>query len=167
GLHPTPTLTCLTVALSACLTLAQSKGLVSTDLARFRAVGEVALSPDGHRIAYTVEMFDRPGRPYSQVWVMDLATQKAARIGGPTDATSSPQWSSDSRSLAYMGNDGQKSGLMVAHADGSGASFVAEVTGTNAPIPDQGNQLTWSPDSTQIAVIKVAPGRAARLVRDP
>ncbi len=161
------TLICLAAMLSACLSFAQPKGLVSTDLARFRAVGDVALSPDGRRIAYTVEMFDRPGRPYSQVWVMDLASQKAARIGGQTDATSSPQWSPDSRWLAYMSNDGQKSGLMVAHADGSGASFVAEVTGTNAPIPDQGNQLTWSPDSKQIAFISATPGPEPPLDGDP
>ena len=57
-----------------------AQGLVSKDLYRFRAVGHVALSPDNHRIAYTVTMYDRPGRPYSQIWIMDLSTAAPVRL---------------------------------------------------------------------------------------
>jgi hypothetical protein len=60
---------------------APAQGLVSSDLYRFRSVEEVALLPDNRLIAYTVTMRDRPGRPYSQVWIMDPATQKTVRLG--------------------------------------------------------------------------------------
>src|ERR1700720_1737799 len=62
-----------------------AQGLASNDLSRFRLVGAAVLSPDGHRIAYTVILFDRPGRSAPQLWIMDLATQKPIRIGGEKD----------------------------------------------------------------------------------
>jgi len=73
----------VSVAIAACTFAGGSaaQGLASADLARLRSVGSVALSPDGHRVAYTVVMRDRPGRPYGQLWLMDMATQKSARVG--------------------------------------------------------------------------------------
>ncbi|MGO8819363.1 MAG: prolyl oligopeptidase family serine peptidase [Terriglobia bacterium] len=136
----------------------EAQGLVSSDLYRFRAVGQVALSPDGHRIAYTVTMYDRPGRPHSQVWMMDLSTAASTRLGGEKEASSNPIWSPDGKWLTYSAVGGDKSGLWVAHADGSGATFLAPTTGTNSPLPEQGESVTWSPDSKQIAFISSTPG---------
>ncbi len=42
-------------------------GLQTSDLSRLRAIGDVHLSPDGTRVAYSIVNNDRPGRPYSQV----------------------------------------------------------------------------------------------------
>ena len=46
-------------------TPAYAQGLNSSDLSRLRSIGNVALSPDSHYIAYTIMMRDRPGRPYA------------------------------------------------------------------------------------------------------
>src|ERR1019366_625740 len=83
--------------------LCRAQGLVSSDLYKFRAVGTVSISPDNHHIAYTVVMHDRPGRPYSQVWIMDLSSGKSARVGGEKEATSGPLWSPDGKWLGYSG----------------------------------------------------------------
>ncbi len=56
--------------------------LTSSDLSRLRSVGSVALSPDGRYIAYAIMMRDLPGRPYDQLWVMELNTGKSVRLGG-------------------------------------------------------------------------------------
>ena len=85
-----------------------AQGLRSSDLLRLRSVGAVELSPDAQRIAYTIIMRDRPGRPYSQLWIMELATQKSLRIGGEKDATGSPRWSPDGKWLALHGSIGDK-----------------------------------------------------------
>ncbi len=136
----------------------QAQGLVSSDLYRFRSVGQVALSPDNHRVAYTVTMFDRPGRPYSQTWIMDLSTATSGRLGGEKEASSNPLWSPDGKWLSYSGGEGDQSGLWVAHADGSGATFLAPTSGTNSPLPSQGESVSWSPDSQQIAFVSSTPG---------
>src|SRR3989440_335538 len=137
------------------------QGLVSRDLSRFRSVGGVALSPDGHRVAYSVVMRDRPGRPYGQLWIMDLATQKSSRIGGEKDSGGGPLWSPDGKSLAFFGRQGDKGGLLMARADGSDVTFLATTDGPNSPLPGTGKQATWSPDSKQIAFISSTPGMEA------
>ena len=148
----------LVVTLTAATPLCHAQGLQSSDLYRFRAVGAVALSPDGHLVAYSVTMFDRPGRPYSQVWIIDTASRKSVRLGAEREATSEPVWSPDGKWLAYSGGEGERSGIWVAHADGSGATFLAPVKGSNSPLPGQGQDLTWSPDSKQIAFVSSTPG---------
>jgi len=135
-----------------------AQGLVSKDLYRFRAVGHVAFSPDNHRVAYTVTMYDRPGRPYSQTWIMDLSTATPVRLGGEKEASSNPLWSPDGKWLSYSAGEDDKSGLWVAHADGSGATFLAPTRGTNSPLPEQGESVTWSPDNRQIAFVSSTPG---------
>jgi hypothetical protein len=77
------------VALVASIPSGTAQGFSSADLSQLRSVGSVELSPDGHRIAYTIVMRDRPGRPYGQLWIMDLASQKSARVGGEKDAAGS------------------------------------------------------------------------------
>src|SRR6266404_7082323 len=102
------------LSLSGIVPLSKAQGLASADLSRLRSVGSVAVSPDGHRVAYTMVMRDRPGRPYGQLWIMDLATQKSARVGGEKDSGGSPLWSPDGRLVAFAGNQGGKAGLFVA-----------------------------------------------------
>ena len=137
---------------------AGAQGLQSADLSRLRNVGAIAISPDGHRIAYTVVNRDRPGRPYSQIWVLEVATGKTTRLAGEKEHTNSPKWSPDGKFLAYSGGEGEKSGLWIAHPDGSDATFLTQVSGTNSPLPGQGESVAWSPDSTRIAFVSSTPG---------
>lgn len=147
---------------------AEAQGLVSNDLSRLRSVGSVAISPDGHRIAYSVVMRDRPGRPYGQLWITEVASQKASRIGGDKDAGGAPLWSPDGKSLAFQGSQGEKQGLFVARADGSDITFLASMSGTNSPLPGSGKEVTWSPDGKQLAFISSRPGKvAAQASGDP
>jgi dipeptidyl aminopeptidase/acylaminoacyl peptidase len=141
--------------------------LASNELSRLRAVGTVALSPDGHHVAYTITMHDRPGRPYSQLWVMDLNTQKTLRLGGEQPA-GEPLWSGDSQWIAFHGGDGEKHGLLLSHADGTNLTFLAPVAGSNSPLPGTGKDFTWSPDGKQIAFVSSTPGeQAAEASGDP
>src|SRR5260370_1253262 len=148
--------------------LGGAQGLKSSDLSRLRSVGSVELSPDGRRIAYTVIMRDRPGRPYGQLWIMDVATQKSVRVGGEKDSGGGPLWSPDGKWFAFQGHQGEKSGLFVARPDGSDVTFLASISGTNSPLPGTGNDVTWSPDGKQLAFISSTPGsEAADATGDP
>jgi dipeptidyl aminopeptidase/acylaminoacyl peptidase len=145
-----------------------AQGLSSSDLSRLRSVGSVELSPDGRRIAYTVTMRDRPGRPYGQLWIMDVASQKSVRLGAEKDSGGGPLWSPDGKWFAFQGIQGEKHGLFVARPDGSDVTFLASLTGTNSPLPGSGNDVTWSPDSKQLAFISSTPGpEAAEATGDP
>ena len=147
----------------------RAQGFASSDLLRFRFVGEAVLSPDGHRIAYTVILYDRPGRPSPQLWIMDLATQKPVRIGAEKDVAGNPHWSPDGKWLAFQGSVGDNHGLFLAKADGSDvATLTANVHGTNSPLPGEGENITWSPDGKQIAFVSSTPDeRFAEASGDP
>jgi len=158
----------IVIAFALSSSIGRCQGLSSSDLSRFRSVGTVAISPDGQRIAYTVTMRDRPGRPYGQLWIMEIATQKSVRVGGEKDAAGGPLWSPDGQWLAFFGSRGDNHGLLVARPDGTGITFLAPITGTNSPLPGTGNEASWSPDSKQLAFVSSTPDeRAAEASGDP
>jgi dipeptidyl aminopeptidase/acylaminoacyl peptidase len=132
--------------------------LQSADLYKLRSVSGVEVSPDATRVAYTVENNDGTGRPYGQLWVMTLSDGKAIRFGGEKEPSGNPTWSPDGQWIAYRGRVGDKAGLLIAHPDGSGARFLAEMSGTNSPLPTTGRTLAWSPDGRRIAFVSSVPG---------
>ena len=145
-----------------------AQGLQSADLTRLRNVGQVALSPDGRTVAFTVVMRDQPGRPYGQLWVADIATQRATRLGGDKMHASQALWSPDGQWIAYEGGDAQQSGIWIIHPDGSAATFLVQTEGSNSPLPGQGETIAWAPDSKQIAYVSATPGpETAEATGDP
>ena len=135
-----------------------TQGLQAADYQRLRSVAQVELSPDGKLTAYVVQRHDGPGRPWPQLWVLDAATGKSTRLSAENEASGNPVWSPDGRWIAYFGSAEGKRGLAIVHPDGSAATFLSEAHGTNTPLPSQGAEVTWSPDSKQIAFISATPG---------
>src|SRR5262249_147041 len=77
--------------------------LQSADYFNLQSVGAVVFSPDGSRLAYIVQHNDAPGRPYSQLWILDVTSGRSTRVGDDQSRGSSPVWSPDGRSLAFLG----------------------------------------------------------------
>lgn len=142
-------------------------GLQPADLHRLKAVGDVQLSPDGRRAVYTVTHSENPGRPTSEVQLIELATGTSVRFGREAEGVSGPRWSPTGDRIAYFGREGERFGVIVASSDGSSARFVADVTGTNHPLPSAGERLDWSPDGTRIAFVSATPGPEADANGDP
>ena len=138
--------------------LLMAAGLVPADLLRLQSVDGVALSPDGLRVAYTVSKQDGPLRPYSQLFIRTLTSGATVALSTGKDESGNPVWSPDSTRIAYSGKLGEKSGLIVANADGSGKRFLSKLEGTNAPLPSTGKTFAWSPDGKRIVFVDAVPG---------
>jgi dipeptidyl aminopeptidase/acylaminoacyl peptidase len=145
-------------ALGISVSAAAQARLQSSDLLKLRSVSGVQVSPDGTRLAYVVESNDGPGRPSGQLWVVTVADGKTVRLTGDRESSSNPVWSPDGQWIAYRGRVGEKSGLAIAHPDGTGARFLADMSGTNSPLPTTGSTIAWSPDGRQIAFVSSVPG---------
>jgi len=155
------------VVATASAALAQA-AVQSADLLKLRSVSAVEVSPDATRVAYIVENNDGAGRPYGQLWVMTIADGKTVRFGADKDSSGNPEWSPDSQWIAYRGRVGDKSGLVVAKPDGSGARWLAELSGTNAPLPGSGRTIAWAPDGKRIVFVSsVAGPETADATGDP
>jgi len=137
------------------------------DLYYLRAVADVQLSPDDSRVAFAVQNNDRAGAPYSRIWVSDLASGRVSPLPGVAEG-SAPRWSPDGRRIAFLGRTGQgKSGLLVLNADGTGLTPLADVAGSNDPLPQVGERVAWSPDGKQIALVSATPGSEPDMNGDP
>jgi dipeptidyl aminopeptidase/acylaminoacyl peptidase len=134
------------------------QGLKPEDSGKLSAVTDAQVSPDGARIAYTVEYHDRPGRPYSRVRIRTVATGQDVQLGSESDPASNPRWSPDGQWIAFFGRESGGSGVVIARPDGSDLVFVAQTRGTNHALPSTGESLAWSPDSKRIAFVSAVPG---------
>ncbi len=133
----------------------------SEDVYALRAVGQVDVSSDGTRLAYSVRHTDRPGYPYTRTWILEIATQRLIRLGSDEESVSNPRWSPDSQRIAYVSRTAEGSGVAVAARDGSGGTVLAPVVGTNHHFgyaPVVGEPLAWSPNGNQIAFVSATPG---------
>ena len=130
-------------------------GLTPKDVFALQSVGDVQVSPDGTRVAYSVVHSDGPGRPYAVVTILNLETGRGTTL---PRGSYGPRWAPDGRRLAFVGQSAEGAGLMVSEADGSGARFLAPVEGTNHPLPSAGESVSWAPDGRRIAYISATPG---------
>jgi dipeptidyl aminopeptidase/acylaminoacyl peptidase len=145
----------LALAVAAC---GFAAGLQPADYLKLRSVAAVQLSPDGSRVAYVVTRNDGPRKPIGQLWIMTIADGKTLCLSAGDETSGNPEWSPDSKWIAYSGKLSANSGLILARADGSDKRFLARMEGTNAPLPTTGKTVAWSPDGKQIAYVAATPG---------
>jgi TolB protein len=117
------------------------------NLTRTAAVeSEIALSPDGRRIAYV-----RSDGIRSQIWAMNVDGSGQRRLTSGGDGEFRPQWSPDGRRLAYMVWDY----AACTPASGSGCA-VPDVWSVDADgsgqrkVLDSAFQPRWSPDGSKL-----------------
>ncbi len=112
------------------------------------AVGQIAVSPDGHHVAFVVATTNLEKNTTSTlVWLDD-----APVTAGPHDAN--PTWSPDGRFLAFTSRRGEKQGDSTLHV--LPVASPGEVR-TVCTMPDGLGDVSWSPDGRSIAFTSRTP----------
>lgn len=144
----------LLTLLTDCVVAANAQGQSTSPAAR--TFDQVAISPDGNRVARVQASVNASGEPTggSTVYVQDLRSpdSKPKRISAATDtqvaSEGSVAWSPDSKHLAFLSDaegDGQ-SNFYVVNVDGGNARKLTSLKGFLA-------DPAWSPDEKTLAFL--------------
>jgi dipeptidyl aminopeptidase/acylaminoacyl peptidase len=145
--------------------LAQKRGFVATDYYDEIVPGDVALSPAGDFVAFTVTTVDeKENKRHREVWMARLKAGMADgapfRFSTPTDDSYAPRWSPDGTVLSFSSHRGKDPNdvWFVAVAQPGGEAHHIE--GVTAP-------PIWSRDGKWIAFEKSPSDRGEGVERPP
>ena len=144
----------LLITITSTLTAAQpiSRGLLPEDYYNEVGTLDVALSPQGDLLAFTVVTISEDNNQrHREVWMQRLRAGRPDgdpfRFTNPTEESSAPQWSPDGSILSFQsarGDDSNSTWFVRVTTPGGEAHHVPGVDGT--PV--------WSPDGMWIAYTK-------------
>ncbi|MDH3270536.1 MAG: S9 family peptidase [Gemmatimonadota bacterium] len=128
---------------------AQDRGFVPEDYYEIVGVGDVAVSPTGAHVAFTVTtVVEDENRRHREIWLQPLDGARPAgepfRFTSPTVEASGPRWSPDGSLLAFDSRRGDDpNSIWFLRVDGAGGEAF-HIEGVDAaPV--------WSPDGSWIA----------------
>jgi dipeptidyl aminopeptidase/acylaminoacyl peptidase len=132
--------------------------LTFDDVWSFDSIGNVALSPDGKRVAFVVQTPEKEkDERHSAIWLLHLdehgqAVDEPRQLTSGAKSDTNPVWSPDSKRLLFVSDrEGEKNQLWFIDTDGGEAR---KLTNMLRGVID----ASWSPDGRSIAFIaRVAP----------
>src|SRR5436309_4738220 len=115
------------------------------DLIKLHRIAEPQVSPDGKWVAYTVTTPDmEANRNASNIWMVPTTSGSAIQLT-QSGHDSSPVWSPDGKTLAFLSSRGGESQVYLLSMEGGEAHALTKLS-TGADI------VKWSPDEKPIAL---------------
>jgi dipeptidyl aminopeptidase/acylaminoacyl peptidase len=107
-------------------------------------IGEPQLSPDGKTVAFTVQTIDIPQNTKpKQIYVVPAIGVTPQQITTQGTDNERPQWSPDSKHIAFISNRGGSAQVWMMNPDGSGARQITNLA------TEAGGEL-FSPDGKKL-----------------
>ncbi|HSE36995.1 MAG TPA: S9 family peptidase [Blastocatellia bacterium] len=110
-----------------------------------KSAGGPRISPDGRFVAYQVQETRWEENAFeTEIWMAVTATGDSYRLTSSKKSSSNPQWSPDSKRLAFISDrDGKRQIYLIAPNGGEAVQLTSVETGVS--------NLRWSPDGRRIA----------------
>jgi dipeptidyl aminopeptidase/acylaminoacyl peptidase len=144
-------------ALALALSAAASATVPSIDESlSMKSVAGAQISPDGRFVAYSLTQTNWDDNDFiSQIWIAVTATGDRYQLTSGKKSSTGPQWSPDSRRLAFTSDrDGKRQIYLISPSGGEAAQLTAEDNGVGG--------IAWSPDGASIAFTSSGPESKAR-----
>lgn len=108
------------------------------------SIGDLRLSPDGNTVAMVVSEPIKLSSSRRTIWTFDRAGRKLRSFTSSTKADTSPRWSPDGRTLAFLSNrDGLNQVYLIPIDGGEARALTDGKNGVSA--------FAWSPDGKKLA----------------
>ncbi len=116
-----------------------------------KSAGGAQISPDGRYVAYTVQQANWDENEFvTQIWLANTATGDRIQLTAGKKSSGQPQWSPDSRRLAFTSSrDGKSQIYVISATGGEAAQLTNEENGVGG--------IGWSPDGASIAFTSTGP----------
>ncbi|MEK6289717.1 MAG: S9 family peptidase [Acidobacteriota bacterium] len=121
-----------------------------------KTAGSPRISPDGRYVAYQVQKTNWEENAFeTEIWIAVIATSECYRLTNAKKSSTNPQWSPDSKRIAFISDrDGKRQIYLIVPNGGEAVQLTSIETGVNA--------LNWSPDGRYIAFTASDPESKAR-----
>jgi dipeptidyl aminopeptidase/acylaminoacyl peptidase len=119
----------------------QKRSITAEDLYSFRLIKSAQISPDGKFVAYSLQRVDRKTeKKFYNIWIAPTNDNNPHQFTYGDKADTNPQWSPDSKHLAFLSNrkDEKQSQLYIIPIDGGEARSVTDLKGSFG-------RIEWSP----------------------
>jgi dipeptidyl aminopeptidase/acylaminoacyl peptidase len=120
---------------------------------KLKGIGVVRVSPDGRRVAYVVTqavMTPEKSEYLSQIHMANADGSDAVQLTFAEKSSTNPQWSPDSKWLAFTSSRAGKNNLYLLRASGGESEQLTDVKGGVSG-------FEWSPDGQWIAFAQTDP----------
>lgn len=125
--------------------LSAGRPVTFDDLIAFGRVSDPQISPDGEWVAYVVDSFDKATNARrSQIWLASLDRGESRQLTRSDKRDTSPRWSPDGATLAFLSNRSGSWQIWTIRPDGGEATPL-----TNLPVSVE--SFLWSADGHWLA----------------
>lgn len=127
------------------------------DVMALKGVGEIAVSPDGKRIAYVVtERNTEANATNSDVWIVSVTGGDARRVTSGPRADRAPQWASDGSWIAFLSDRADNRRMQVYGIDPGGGE-AWQITRHETAV----SNYRLSPDAKRVVYFATSPASRA------
>ena len=133
-----------TLSLLSLSVLAQTTPTIERSL-NLRSAGGPRISPDGRYVAYQVQKTNWEENAFeTEIWIAVTSTGESYRLTNAKKSSSNPQWSPDSKRVAFISDrEGKRQIYLIAPTGGESMQLTNVETGVST--------MNWSPDGRRIA----------------